>query len=633
MAVLLLMLTVLAWADEVRVAVLPLEKGAGEQAYDGLGKALAGMILTDLAGVPGLALVERERLDAVLEEIELGERGFLDRRTAQKAGKGLGADLLLVGSYSVVDGTLAIDARLVGVGSGEVVRAAASQGPVSDFVGVEKAVVDEVLDGAALDVAAGVRRRIYVQTPTEDFEALVEYGRGLQAEDEGRLEEARAFYEKAAARDPRFGQAVAAMNGIEAALRSRRRVLAEESASKHRALNLAVIEAVPDERTRSSSHRDTAAELADFAVRLVSLENEERDCQRYDEMLHFLRRYDWTLPKLDGVEVRNSFTRHGTGERYEPDEPGPAVAHESPQGRLWDTWRDVPTMVVGNGVYQPWKESSSLTGSLAKCRPGAAQLSALQELRDEVVKHEAARSMPRRGLKLELQHQLTLVWALQTARWEGAPPQLQPELDRLLRLELDFAGRSALHAQIENVLRQAQRTELHRVRRRGLSEERIHTLMRELAAGGGGAVSKDSPYCAYMVDSWQPRAQDWMVQLQQNLKKYSGSDTVEHHYSSAGNYLQPMMDLGCIEGHEARIRGLADAYRFIEGALQDVAEVSPDGVACGVMVAGLRQMVRPEAKQQVLDNPAMAPMTAATLMMSFYAGPITTRCIDPPEVR
>ena len=60
------------------VAVLPLEQGAGSEAHAGLGTALSGMLVADLSVAPGLVLVERTRLDAVLSEIALSETGFLD---------------------------------------------------------------------------------------------------------------------------------------------------------------------------------------------------------------------------------------------------------------------------------------------------------------------------------------------------------------------------------------------------------------------------------------------------------------------------------------------------------------------------------------------------------------------------
>src|SRR5687767_1567048 len=93
------------------LAILPLTKGAGSEEYAGLGKALAGMITTDLSQVEEIQLVERERLEDLLGEINLGKSGYVEGKTAQKLGKGLGAGYLVTGSYSIISNTFLINTR------------------------------------------------------------------------------------------------------------------------------------------------------------------------------------------------------------------------------------------------------------------------------------------------------------------------------------------------------------------------------------------------------------------------------------------------------------------------------------------------------------------------------------------
>ncbi len=102
MTLLVLLLLLVAPARASTLAVLPLDRAAASEEYDGLGKALAGMLVTDLSKVPGLELVERDRLAALMEEMQLAESGFLDPATAQELGNGLGARFVLTGSYSVI---------------------------------------------------------------------------------------------------------------------------------------------------------------------------------------------------------------------------------------------------------------------------------------------------------------------------------------------------------------------------------------------------------------------------------------------------------------------------------------------------------------------------------------------------
>lgn len=291
----LLLLPSLCWGRSV--AILPLEKGAASDTYDGLGVALAGMLVSDLAQVDGLELVERQRLDAVLSEIELSKNGFLDPATAQKAGKGVGAELVLTGSWSVVGSTFALDARLVAVEKAGVVKAAAVQGSIDDFVSVEKELVEALL--AQLDVAmtTAVRRKVLSAVQTESFDAFSAYGKGLKAERDGELEVASDAYRKAVAADSGFTEAATAL----AAVKERLAVLQQgqesaEAAEKARG-DAALFARFPPETTRSANHRDTDEELAGFALRMSVLYRSGRYCQKYEEMWHFWeRRGDPSIP-------------------------------------------------------------------------------------------------------------------------------------------------------------------------------------------------------------------------------------------------------------------------------------------------------------------------------------------------
>ena len=161
------------------VAVLPLDEAAGSVAYAGLGRALAGMLVSDLSKAPELQLVERQRLDALLAEISLGEGGFLDPKTAQQLGKGVGAELVVAGSWSVVGETFLLDARVVEVGSGKVLAAVDAQGQAADFVSVEKELVEALLAAVSVELSGSARRQVLGSAPTEDFEAFRTYGAGL----------------------------------------------------------------------------------------------------------------------------------------------------------------------------------------------------------------------------------------------------------------------------------------------------------------------------------------------------------------------------------------------------------------------------------------------------------------------
>src|SRR3954471_22755822 len=67
-----------------RIAVVEFTNASTDKDLEALGKGLQSMVATDLAQVPGLRLVERERLKEVEAELKLGRSGQIDKSTAAR---------------------------------------------------------------------------------------------------------------------------------------------------------------------------------------------------------------------------------------------------------------------------------------------------------------------------------------------------------------------------------------------------------------------------------------------------------------------------------------------------------------------------------------------------------------------
>src|ERR1041385_5263872 len=77
-------------AQKPVVAVLYFDNnsiGKDRADYDGLGKGIADLLITDMASNPRVRVVERERVQKVLEEQNLVKAGAIDQNTAVKLGK------------------------------------------------------------------------------------------------------------------------------------------------------------------------------------------------------------------------------------------------------------------------------------------------------------------------------------------------------------------------------------------------------------------------------------------------------------------------------------------------------------------------------------------------------------------
>ena len=127
--------------ERLLAAVVDLENKSGDHDNDRLAKAITDTVTGELQNCGRFRMVERQRLAAILKELSFEMGALVDESKAKEAGKLLGVDALLLGSLASVkrseskqDGIVgwtqgvtieaAVDARLVGVETGEIYAAA-----------------------------------------------------------------------------------------------------------------------------------------------------------------------------------------------------------------------------------------------------------------------------------------------------------------------------------------------------------------------------------------------------------------------------------------------------------------------------------------------------------------------------
>jgi TolB-like protein len=197
-------------AGKIRLAVLYFDNECvtDREGLDAFRKGIADTLITDLGRLGRLQVVERERLDTLLAELRLQQSGLVDPAAAAKLGKMLGAQALLMGSYTAIGGTIRIDARIVEVETGLVLKAEEVTGPTNDFFQLEETLVEKIAAGLDAPLTTGERASL-VRSGGRSFPAFLEYSRGLDAMDRGRLGEAEEAFEAALRIDPDFEQAAA----------------------------------------------------------------------------------------------------------------------------------------------------------------------------------------------------------------------------------------------------------------------------------------------------------------------------------------------------------------------------------------------------------------------------------------
>ena len=183
------------------VAVLDFTNGSlvDHDAYAPATAAIAALLLGELQGHSGLRLVERERIEDVLAELDFGRSGRIAAATAARAGHLLGAEYVITGILMVDrSGSLRIDARAVDVETAIVVYG-------ETVVGVADDLIDAVGRlGARLRSTLVLQSRFPADPSDEDDTRLrartradLNYARALREEDRrnarGALEQYQAF--------------------------------------------------------------------------------------------------------------------------------------------------------------------------------------------------------------------------------------------------------------------------------------------------------------------------------------------------------------------------------------------------------------------------------------------------------
>ncbi|HZI22159.1 MAG TPA: CsgG/HfaB family protein, partial [Gemmatimonadales bacterium] len=189
--------------DPNTVAVMPFRYSGTDTTYRPLERGLAAIVVTDLGRVSRLRLVERARVQALLDELKLAESGRVDPATGARSGRLVGAGEVVEGQFTTGPDQVRIDATVVRAADAGVAAAGSNTDRLRALFDVEKAVVFQLLDKLGITLTPAERVAIS-ERPTRDLEAFLLYSRGLEAEDRGDFTTATEDYQRAARIDPAF---------------------------------------------------------------------------------------------------------------------------------------------------------------------------------------------------------------------------------------------------------------------------------------------------------------------------------------------------------------------------------------------------------------------------------------------
>ena len=189
------------------IAVLPLAFSGTDTTLSSLGRGLADLMITDLSRSAQLTVVERDRLEALLDEIDRSSSGAVDSSTTVRSGRLARAGRVVRGSVTQLEGTaLRADAAVIDVGTAQAGRPLNADFSLDALFDAEKRIVFGVFDDMGITLTTAERAAID-QRPTRSIAAFLAYSGGLAAEDSGRFDLAARLFSEAARIDPGFAAA------------------------------------------------------------------------------------------------------------------------------------------------------------------------------------------------------------------------------------------------------------------------------------------------------------------------------------------------------------------------------------------------------------------------------------------
>jgi TolB-like protein len=184
------------------LAVLYFQNATGSPQNDPLQKGLSFMLMTDLGKLGNIQLVERVKLQALVEELGLGTSGIVNPETAPRVGRLLKARYLVGGDLLKAEkADLRIDSGVVDVPDSSTLGRPTAEGMLEQIFDIEKKLLFQIVK--ILNVKLTPEKKTDLEKPlSRNPQALIFLFKGFDCSDQGDYLCAAGFYQRALERDP-----------------------------------------------------------------------------------------------------------------------------------------------------------------------------------------------------------------------------------------------------------------------------------------------------------------------------------------------------------------------------------------------------------------------------------------------
>ncbi|MBU8933450.1 MAG: hypothetical protein KOO62_05530 [candidate division Zixibacteria bacterium] len=171
-----------------------------------LAKGLAELFAHYFRNISSFTVIERDKINFVLKELELQKSGAVDRSTAVKVGKIIGAQYMVFGSIMQLDDKNSITlVRVVNVETSEIIESLDREGK-PQFVKAVREMVEELSNKLDVQLSDEIKQLIQ-EGGTDSDNAATLYSKGLEYMDKYEYESAYEYFKQAYEMDNGFAEA------------------------------------------------------------------------------------------------------------------------------------------------------------------------------------------------------------------------------------------------------------------------------------------------------------------------------------------------------------------------------------------------------------------------------------------
>lgn len=196
---------ILSAGERTTLAILDFSNNSliDKEKHASLSQGLAEIMITELSKVQSLRLVERQKINSLIQEMQLSQSGIISEDAGVQVGKLLGAHFLVFGSFMIsFNNQIRVDIRIVEVETGVTIKAEEVTDKVAKLFDIVKKLNEKITKD--LNIKLSKQDKESLTESNISLDVISCFSKGLEYEESNRKDEAKKMYMKTLEKDPNF---------------------------------------------------------------------------------------------------------------------------------------------------------------------------------------------------------------------------------------------------------------------------------------------------------------------------------------------------------------------------------------------------------------------------------------------